>query len=399
MRGRRAANAVVSPFRTNDRRRLINRNRVKPCVAGRHRCRRGRPGRSANPSIHPALHHPTYQKQHTMTATYDADKVKAEMMDKAQETDDFQDAVEDEDDEGIVGDFTVTADEISILRAAIASDYPEDGTYLSEAYIRSVANKPYSKDPTIRRPLEYSQEKLLNVMKWRDENFAPTMESLVALACEDSSSAAAIEDPDKYNMAVAMVKSLNNASIYFHGFTKEGRPILWVRTNRKPWYPDVDAECNALILIADAGIKAMPDDVTDFVVVAESSYPPPPNPTFMIKLLQALVCGYPDRLKILYSAPVSSIVQFVMNLLLPLMPGRLASKVCLLTTTDVQENLKKIMDEEDIPDFFGGPAQHDALYPEEGKSTVKKGYLKFDYDGMVERLQAAKDKYMKSKAT
>ena len=76
----------------------------------------------------------------------------------------------------------------------------------------------------------------------------------------------------------------------------------------------------------------MPDDVTDFVIVAESSYPPPPNPTFMIKLLQALVRGYPDRLKILYSAPVSSIVQFVMNLLLPLMPGRLASKVCLLTT-------------------------------------------------------------------
>ena len=71
----------------------------------------------------------------------------------------------------------------------------------------------------------------------------------------------------------------------------------------------------------------MPDDVTDFVIVAESSYPPPPNPTFMIKLLQTLVRGYPDRLKILYSAPVSSIVQFVMNLLLPLMPGRLASKV------------------------------------------------------------------------
>jgi CRAL/TRIO domain len=308
--------------------------------------------------------------------------------------DDFQDAV-DGDDEGIVGDFSVTDEEIALLRAAMASDYPEDCLYLSEAYIRSVANKPYSKDPTVRRPLEYSQEKLLNVLKWRDENGAPTMEALMQLACEDSSSAAAIEDPERYTLAVALAKALNNASIYFHGFTKEGRPILWVRTNRKPWYPDVDAECNALILIADAGIKAMPDGVTDFVVVAESSYPPPPNPNFMIKLLQALVRGYPDRLKILYSAPVSSIVQFVVNLLLPLMPGRLASKVCLLTTSDVKENLKKIMEEEDIPDFFGGPSNHDTFYPEEGKSTVKKGNLKFDYNGMVERLQVAKEAYMK----
>ena len=324
----------------------------------------------------------------TMTATYDEAKIQAE-MDKLD--DDFQDAIEGED-EGIEGDFPVTAEELTMLKAALASDFPEDYDYMSDAYMRSVASKPYSKDPTSRRPLEYSQEKLLNVLKWREENGAPTMEELLQIVMEDNSPVAT-EDPTKYAKAVGLVKSLNTSSLYWHGFTKDGRPILWVRTNRKPWYPDVDAECDALILMADAGIRAMPEGVTDFVVVAESSYPPPPNPTFMIKLLQALVRGYPDRLKILYSAPVSSIVQFVMNLLLPLMPGRLASKVGLLTTEEVTDKLSEFMDESQIPDFFGGPITHDDLYPEESKCSVKGGMLKFDYYGMVERLQKAKEEY------
>lgn len=323
-----------------------------------------------------------------MTATYDEAKVQAE-MDKLD--DEFQDAVEGED-EGIKGEFEVKPEEISLLKGALASEFPEDFDYMSEAYIQSVASKPYSKDPTTRRPLEYSQEKLLNVLKWRDENGAPTMEELLKITMEENSPVES-EDPEKYAKAVGLVKSLNTSSLYWHGFTKDGRPILWVRTNRKPWYPDVDAECNALILMADAGIRAMPEGVTDFVVVAESSYPPPPNPTFMIKLLQALVRGYPDRLKILYSAPVSSIVQFVMNLLLPLMPGRLASKVCLLGTEEVNDKLAEFMDASQIPDFFGGPISHDELYPEESKCSVKAGLLKFDYFGMVERLQKAKDEF------
>jgi CRAL/TRIO domain len=315
----------------------------------------------------------------------------------AEVDDEFEDAVQEDADEGIKGEFKVTQEELSIIRADLATEYPDDYLYLSDAYILSVASKPYSKDPTIRRPLEYSQEKLSHVMAWRAEAGAPEMEELVKLANGPDSAPEALEDPERLSKAKALVSSLNNGSMYWHGLTKEGRPILWIRTNRKPWYPDVDAEVNALILLADAGIRAMPPGVTDFCVVSESSYPPPPNPTFMIKMLKALVRGYPDRLHLLMSAPVSSIVQFVMNLLLPLMPGRLSNKVVLLGTDEVKKNLKDLLmkGEEDIPAFFGGPADHDTYYPEESYCPNRgKGTLKFDYFGMVERLGKAKEEYL-----
>lgn len=313
----------------------------------------------------------------------------------------FEDAVQEDADEGVEGIFRVTDEEMAIIRAELATEFPEDYMYLSDAYIHSVASKPYSKDPTIRRPLEYSLEKLTHVMQWRAEAGAPEMEDLVKLANGPETAPEAVEDPDRLIKANALATSLNVNSLYWHGFTKDGRPILWIRTNRKPWYPDVDAEVNALILLSDAGIGCMPEGVTDFVCVSESSYPPPPNPTFMIKMLKALVRGYPDRLQLLLSAPVVSIIQFVMNLLLPLMPGRLANKVVLLGADQMKTRLKDLMlhGEDDIPTFFGGPVDHDKWYPDESYCPNRgQGTLKFDYFGMVERLQKAKEEYVAKKA-
>jgi len=146
--------------------------------------------------------------------------------------------------------------------------------------------------------------------------------------------------------------------------------------------------------MTDAGIRGMPKKTTDFVVIADSTSPPPPNPSFMIEMLKALVKGYPDRLGLLVSAPISSIIQFVMNLLLPLMPGRLASKVILIGAEDVKSKLDGIIDEKDIPDFMGGEANHDKYYPIESQCTNKgQGNLKFDWYGMIDRLQAAKEEF------
>lgn len=300
---------------------------------------------------------------------------------------------EDIDEEAVAsGEFEVSKEEMSIIRAELACEFPEDYTYMSDAYIKSVASKPYSKDPTIRRPLEYTMEKLTHVMEWRETAGAPDMESLVHLANGPDTSPEAVENPARLKKAKALVASLNNASLYWHGVTKEGKPILWIRCGRKPWYPNVESEVNALMLVADAGIRCMPEGVTDFVVVSDSNSPPPPVPSFMINVLKALVRGYPDRLNVLLSAPVGSIIQFVMNLLLPLMPGRLAGKFLLKDEADAQEILKEWLahGEEDIPTFFHGTADHDQFYPEEAYSKNKgQGTLKFDYFGMIERLQAS----------
>lgn len=317
----------------------------------------------------------------------------------AENGDDLKDALEDDGvDTGKT--FEVSAEELTIIRKELETQFPDDCTYLSDAYILSVASKPYSKDPTKRRPLEYSMEKLTNVMQWRAQEGAPDMETMVKLANGPAEAPEAVENLEKLTKAKALATALNYSGLYFHGLTIDGRPVLWVRTNRMPWYPDVDAQCNALITLADAGIKAMPEGVTDFICISDSSYPPPPNPTFLIKLLKALVKGYPDRLNALWSAPVSSVIQFVMNLLLPLMPGRLASKVVLLDLDGVRGKLKDTLmnGEEDVPTFFGGVCDHDKFYPEESSAENQgKGNLKFDYFGMVERLEEASKEFAASK--
>jgi len=250
---------------------------------------------------------------------------------------------------------------------------------------------------TVRRPLEYTMEKLTHVMEWRQEVGAPQLIDLVHLANGPETAPEAVEQPQKLVLAKAVATSLNYGSLYWHGYTKDGRPILWIRTNRKPWYPNVDAELKALILMSDAGISSMPLHVTDFVCISDSTSPPPPNPAFMIGMLKGLVRGYPDRLNLLVSAPISSIIQFVMKLLLPLMPGRLANKVCLMDSQTIIPKLEELLlnGKDDIPTFFGGTADHDQYYPDEYNCPNRgEGCLKFDYFGMVERLEKARDEYI-----
>jgi hypothetical protein len=259
-----------------------------------------------------------------------------------------------------------------------------------------VASKPYSKDLTKRRPLGYSIEKLSQVLSYRQEVGASDIINMVKLANGPVTAPEAVDNPQRLKRSQALATALNNGSQYFHGLTKEGLPIMWLRTNRKFWYPDVDAELKALLLLTDAGVAAMPKGVTEFVVVSDSTSPPPPNPSYLIGVLKSLVKGYPDRLGFLISAPVSSIIQFVMTLLTPLMPGRLNKKFIL---TDVPRMYKKLEEmlpngKDDIPVHFGGTANHDELFPEDYYSTNRgEGSLKFDYFGMVERLQKAKEEF------
>eukprot|EP00590_Aulacoseira_subarctica_P008802 CAMPEP_0172428194 /NCGR_PEP_ID=MMETSP1064-20121228/45442_1 /TAXON_ID=202472 /ORGANISM="Aulacoseira subarctica , Strain CCAP 1002/5" /LENGTH=338 /DNA_ID=CAMNT_0013172857 /DNA_START=132 /DNA_END=1145 /DNA_ORIENTATION=- len=293
------------------------------------------------------------------------------------------------------GNFSVTADEISTIRKELALRFP-DHVYLSDSYISSVATKPYSKDLSKRRPLEYSIEKLSHVLQWRQEFGAPNLHDFVNLSLGPENLPEEISNPELMLMAKAVATSLNTASMYFHGFTKDGKPILWARTKRRLRRPDVEAELKTLILLVDAGVRAMPEGTTEFVVVSDSTSPPPPSPRFMIGMLKCLVKGYPDRLGMLMSAPVSYNIQFIMRLLSPLMPGSLSSKVLLYDTERVVSKLEEILPngKDDIPTFFGGPANHDEFYPEEEYAEYQgEGSLKFDYFGMIKRLEVARDEW------
>lgn len=287
--------------------------------------------------------------------------------------------------------FPVSKEELATIRSSLAESFPSDASYLSDDYILSVASKPYSKDPTIRRPIEYSTSKLIDLLTWRKDN-ATHLQDLLKMAQDPlaENSPAALADPETFEKAKALAVSLNYGSMYWNGLDHAGRPILWIRTNRMPWFPDAEAQVNALILLADAGISAMPKGVTDFVVLSDSNSPPPPNPQFLMSLLSALVKGYPDRLSLLISCPVGTIIQSVMKLLMPLMPGRLFQKFVLIGEEEAQERLSKIMDggTDNIPTFMPqGSKDHDTMFPEGGADPKDDRVLRFDYDGMIEKLK------------
>ena len=94
-----------------------------------------------------------------MATDLTASQAAREISDEAND-DEVKDAVEEED----VDDsktFEVTQEELSIIRAELACEFPEDYNYLSDAYVLSVASKPYSKDPSVRRPLEVRRRVLM----------------------------------------------------------------------------------------------------------------------------------------------------------------------------------------------------------------------------------------------
>ncbi|GMI10652.1 hypothetical protein TrLO_g8999 [Triparma laevis f. longispina] len=301
--------------------------------------------------------------------------------------------------------FEVTDEELCIIRAEIALKYPDELSYLSPAYIKSVASKPYSKDPKIRRPLTYTIEKLCSLMEWRVESDAVNVHDLVDIAKlgEVEAKAKGISG-ERYEDACKLAITMNNNSIYVHGYDKEGRPIIWLRTERKPWLlNDVKAEVNLHIIFSDIAISFMPPGVTDFVVVADSTTPPPPSPGFLISTLKGLVRGYPDRLKMLYTAPLGSVISTVLNLLLPLMPGALSTKLKLMNEkTEMEVVLVDVLENghADVPNFFNGPSNHDKFYPSEGigedmdVEALGNGMLMFDWDGMKKRQQRMKEAWI-----
>jgi hypothetical protein len=113
-----------------------------------------------------------------------AEAAKLEVQNQVEGDEAFGTAVEEDADEGVEsGAFSVSKEELAMIRAELASDFPEDYMYLSDAYILSVASKPYSKDPTVRRPLEYSQEKMYVTKNRLESNATDFLLSWPVLCC------------------------------------------------------------------------------------------------------------------------------------------------------------------------------------------------------------------------
>ena len=238
-------------------------------------------------------------------------------------------------------------------------------------------------------------DKMVNVLEWRRKNHSPDLPHWMELAKDHTTQPESIVDSHIWTRIQALTSTLNTNSTYFHGHTRDGRPIMWVRVGRKHRWPDVDGEIHALGVLFDAAIShGMPNHNTDFCVIAHVTNPPPPHPKCGFRMLQGLVEGYPDRMHVLMASPVSRIVEVLMGWLLPFMPGRLAEKFVFLSLDHMKERLEEVMPVEDIPTFFGGTANHDLYYPQERDCPTRgDGILKFDYFGLIQRLQQQKEDF------
>ena len=128
--------------------------------------------------------------------------------------------------------------EAKIIRANLACDY-EDYEILDLAYITSVCSQPYSKNTSIRRPMDYTISKLSELLNWRITSGASTALSSLKLA---STTKLALSS-NLLGTSKALAAIINTNSMYIHGYTKDKHPILWLRCDRKGWYiGDVAAE-------------------------------------------------------------------------------------------------------------------------------------------------------------
>ncbi len=140
---------------------------------------------------------------------------------------DFDNSIAECEKTEIENTFDVSEDEIGDIKNKLEADYPEDYLSLSDDYIRSVASKPYSKNPNVRRPLEYTTQKLKDLLKWRAGNAVGLQYLYSIINSRDQD----IPD-DKVKLSKALANSLNYSFMYWHGLDKTGRPVLWIRTDR-----------------------------------------------------------------------------------------------------------------------------------------------------------------------
>ena len=187
--------------------------------------------------------------------------------------------------------FDVSEEEAVSMRELLQKEFdPAELELISKEYICSVMSKPNSKNRTLRRSFDYSHKKLRAVVLGRRKVLASGNDSLL-----DGPLGAC-------------------GSIYWHGYTSTGHPILWVRSKLKDWDRlTIEDEVYLHLRILDEGLKLLPEGIHTFVIISDASGLgiKQTNPTLMRQLLNLLLKVYPDRLEALHAGPVNPVLRYV----------------------------------------------------------------------------------------
>jgi len=230
------------------------------------------------------------------------------------------------------------------MRRRLEEAFPGKSSCHSDVYLSSVLDVP-------GRATDYAIDKMLAVMKWREDFGA---------------------EPDMWKQP-DIRQNLANGSMVLRGFDRLNRPVFWVRPLLKNWSNmDREAELRAHVAIIELAIASMPPDVTTFTIVADAAGLGlrHNDPGLMKALTRVVIKAYPDRLGAVCVGPVNALVRIMYRLLRPILPHRIASKVHLMK--DVAKELDAVLDK-------------DALTP------LPDPDHELDLDGMVATFQAQAD--------
>jgi len=156
---------------------------------------------------------------------------------------------------------------------------------------------------------------------------------------------------------------LARKSLYWCGYDNQLRPILWVHPGRKNWQNiDVEAEIKMHVLMIEAGLRMMTQNVCHFLLIADSSDMSLRNTNIKLfrELLGVITKGYPDRLGNLYVGPMNAVIKWIFKMLEPLMPRNLRAKIKLIKSKAEIRDIISSQQLSSIPTEVGGTGPSDA---------------------------------------
>jgi hypothetical protein len=266
---------------------------------------------------------------------------------------------------------SASMNELAMLRRKLEASAPAAAqggrlpSHFTDAWLASVLSKPH-RTPAI------TATKLTKALQARaeaggDELFGPAPAALSAPGAPREITSAAIAErcsllgPMLEPVAAKCGAELDCGSMYWHGFDRQGRPLLWVRPALKGWRGmNRRRELLAHVALLEAGLQLLlPRGVLQFALVADarglglSTF----DPSLMRSLLKLMMSTYPERVGKIYVGPINMLVKAVHKMLSPLLPDAVKSKIVLMDAPKMQ--MLEAIDAQHVPHFFGGAAAHE----------------------------------------
>lgn len=133
------------------------------------------------------------------------------------------------------------------------------------------------------------------------------------------------------------------------------------------------------VLLLEVGVVMAPEGVYNFTMITDCAgmNVRDGNVALLKRLLALLTVGYPDRMGFALSGPLNTIMRSIMGVLNSWLPGNVRRKVNMFGPSTSDEcsppAFADLLDPEEIPDFFGGPARHDFSRIPCGLSDTTRG--------------------------